>query len=446
MQSANAKARIVESQDFRSVSDSLWTYAVTGSVVMVLLFGGLAGWAATTRLAGAIVAQGTLVVDSNIKKVQHPSGGVVGEILVRDGDKISAGQVLIRLDDTVTRANLQIVKSQLDEAEIRTLRLEAERDGQKTLSALETMHIRLEEKSFKKSFSDEVALFQSRSDARNGQKSQLRERIAQLRQEIEGIEGQQKSKRQEIDLVQKELVGLLDLQSKDLIPVTRVLSVQRESARLHGEEGQLKSSSAQLRGKIAEIELQIIQIEQDLRTEVMKELRETHTKRAELIERAVAAEDQLRRIDIRAPRDGIVHQMAVHTIGGVINQGEVLLIIVPEEDELVVEARIAPQDIEQVRMGQSAFLRLTAFDQSTTPELAGEVIRVSADISREEQTGQTFFVARINVAQSDAPKIRDLKLKPGMPAEVHIRTTERTALGYFSKPLRDQIARAFNER
>ena len=257
--------------------------------------------------------------------------------------------------------------------------------------------------------------------------------------------GQQDAKSRELELINKELKGLETLWTKHLVPVTKYLATQREAARLLGERGQLMAQAAQAKGKIAETELQILGLDHDLRSEVIKDLRETQGKLAELSERRIAAEDQLKRVDIRAPQSGIVHQLAVHTVGGVVTQSEPIMLIVPEGDALVIEVRIAPQDIDQVHPGQPAFVRFPAFNQRTTPEFNGDVQRVAADITKEQQTNQFYFIARITLSEPELKRLGQLKLVPGMPAEVHIKTTERTAMSYLVKPLSDQIARAFTE-
>jgi membrane fusion protein, type I secretion system len=428
------------------VSDKLGGYIAIGFIALLLLAGGLGGWAATSELAGAVIAEGTVVVDSNVKKVQHPTGGIVGRIFVRDGDRVTAGDLVLRLDDTITRANLQLVIGQLDELEIRGSRLVAERDGKLALEVPTALISRMTEPGMIENIHGEQALFESRNTARAGQKAQLVERIVQLHKEVEGIEAQQQAKDQEIDLLQKELLGLFELEKKNLVPSLKMTNMQREGARLKGARAQLMASAAQTRGKIAETELQVLQIDQDLKTEVMKELREIQSKRAELNERRVTAEDQLRRIELRAPQAGIVHQMSVHTIGGVINPSEPVLLIVPEEDALVIEAKVAPQYIDHVRSGQTAFIRFPAFNQRTTPEFLGTVHRVAADLSKEPELKQAYFVTRISLSPDELMRMGTLKLVPGMPAEVHIKTTERTALSYLMKPLSDQIARAFTEQ
>jgi len=222
------------------------------------------------------------------------------------------------------------------------------------------------------------------------------------------------------------------------------LSAKRRAS--EGERGQLVAAIAQSKGKITETELQILQIDQDMRTEVGKDLADIRGKTAEYVERKITAEDQLKRVDIRAPQDGMVHQLNVHTVGGVIQQGEQIMLIVPESDALDVEAKIQPQDIDQVRIGQSAVLRFSAFNQRTTPELNGEVIRVSADVTEDQKSGQRYYTVRVSVPASEVARLEGLKLVPGMPVEAFIQTSPRTVLSYMIRPLHDQLTRAFREK
>jgi HlyD family secretion protein len=426
--------------------DGTGFYLKAGLAAFVLLAGGLGGWAASASLAGAVLAPGTVVVDSNVRKVQHPAGGVVGEIRVRDGDTVNAGEIVVRLDETITRANLQVITKQLDELAVRRARLKAERDGAASVETPAALLGRQEEPELGELLAGERTLFESRRTARAGQKAQLGERIAQLREEIGGLAAQQKAKAKELELVKTELAAQEQLWAKNLVPLAKYTATQREATRLDGERAQLIAAAARAKGRISETELQIIQLDQDLKAEVSKEMREIQAKEAELIERRVAAEDQLKRIDIRAPQAGVVHQLAVHTVGGVVTAGEPIMLIVPSGDTLVIEAKIAPQDIDQVRQGLPAFVRFPAFNQRTTPELSGVVSRVSADLMREPQTDRAYYVARIALPDAEMERLGELKLVPGMPVEAYIRTGERTALSYLVKPLTDQIARAFKER
>jgi HlyD family secretion protein len=322
----------------------------------------------------------------------------------------------------------------------------AERDRTESFAIPAALATRAREPEIIAIESGERTLFLSRRNAKNGQKAQLRERITQLEQEINGLEGQHAAKLKEIELIAKELAGLHKLFAQNLVSTTKYTATQREAVRLRAEESQLISAQAQARGKIAEIELQIIQLDQDERASVIKELRETEARLAELNERRIAAADQLSRVDIRAPMTGIVHQLAVHTVGGVVAPTEPLMLIVPDTDALVVEARIAPQDIDQVRSADIAYVRFPAFNQRTTPEFTGTLTRLSADLTRDAQTAQSFYVARIALPEAEVKRMGELRLIPGMPAEIQIATKERTALSYLMKPLSDQFARAFKER
>jgi HlyD family secretion protein len=236
------------------------------------------------------------------------------------------------------------------------------------------------------------------------------------------------------------------LWQKNLIQINRLTVLEREAARLKGELAQSIASSAQVRGKVSEIELQIIQIDQDLSSEVAKELREIDGKIGEFIERKVTALDQLKRVEIRAPQGGAVHQLSIHTVGGVVSPAEPVMLIVPETDLLTVEAKVSPQDIDQIHVGQSASLRFTAFNQRTTPEIQGTVSRISADVTSDQRTGQTFYTARVSIIAEELARLGNVKLLPGMPAEIFARTYDRSVLSYFIKPLSDQIVRAFRER
>lgn len=414
-----------------------------GGVAALALVGGLGLWAATSSLSGAVVAAGHLVVDSNVKAVQHPQGGVVGALNVHNGSVVSAGEVLVRLDDTVAKANLAIVDNGLDELIARRARLTAERDGAGEVTYPEELTARASDPGIAQLIEGENKLFALRRQARDGQVSQLRERIAQFRQEISGIEAQQKSKQQEIALIKVELDGMQELWKKKLVPISRLADRQRAQAQLDGEDGQLTAAAAQTRGRISETELAIIQIDQDMRSQVASDLREIDAKAGELRERQVAAEQSLKQIDIRAPQAGRVHQLAIHTVGGVVTPGEAIMQIVPTADALVVEARVAPQDIDQVRIGQPATLRLSAFNQQTTPEVDGTVDRVSPDMIEDQKAGLSYYAVRIALSARSLEQAGSPDLKPGMPAEVFLKTTDRTVLSYLFKPLTDQASRAF---
>ena len=424
---------------------SIRKHLLAGTAIALALTFGVAGWASTTDFAGAVIASGSLVVDADLKKVQHPTGGVVGELRVRDGDFVKAGDILLRLDETQTRANLAMVVKTLDELLARQSRLEAERDGAPSIEFPVEMTLRRDDPHVHKLLSGERKLFELREAARSGQKSQLKERTTQLQDQISGAREQISGKKKEVELINRELAGVQELWKMRLVSIQRLTALEREAARLEGEGASLVASVAQLKGKITETELQIIQIDQDLRTEVGKELADIRAKTSELVEKRVAAEDQLKRIDIRAPQDGVVHQLTAHTVGGVIAQGEPIMMVVPQS-ALTVEVKIAPQDIDQVRLGQRAVLRFPAFSQRTTPELNGEVSRISADISQDQKTGLSYYTVRIAVPEIEIKRLSGLKLVAGMPVESFIQTGERLVISYLTKPLLDQIAKAWRER
>jgi HlyD family secretion protein len=430
----------------RSARSSIRRHVVVGSVVVAILAVGLGGWASTAEIAGALIAPGFVVVDSNVKKVQHPTGGVVGEVRVRDGDRVKAGDTLVRLDETVTRANLAIVQKGLIELYARKARLAAERDGADTVGTPKELADKTADADVQEALASERKLFELRRTARLGQKQQLRQRIAQLQEEIRGLEAQQAAKTKETELIEQELGGMRELWKKNLIPIDKLTALERETARLQGERGQLIASAAQAKGKIAETELQVLQVDQDLSSDVAKELRETDGKIGEYVERKVAAEDQLKRTDIRAPQDGVVFQSTANTVGGVVAAGDPIMLIVPETDTLLVEAKVDPKDIDKVQFGQPVLLRFSAFDIRTTPEINGTVARVAADTSADQRTGQTYYVVRIAMTPEEIAQLGNVRLTPGMPVEAFIQTGQRTMLSYLIKPLHDQLMRAFRER
>jgi HlyD family secretion protein len=425
---------------------SIRRHILVGCAVVAFLAVGLGGWASTAEISGALIAQGSLVVDSNVKKVQHPTGGVVGEVRAHDGDRVKAGDILIRLDETVTQANLAIVTKGLTELYARKARLGAERDGTDTMAMPKELADKAAEPDVREALASERKLFELRRNARLGQKDQLQQRIKQLGEQIIGLTAQQDAKTKEMSLIDQELEGVRDLWAKNLVQLNRLTSLEREEARLQGERGQLIASAAEAKGKIAETELQILQVDQEFTRDVAKELRETDSKIGEYVERKVTAEDQLKRTDIRAPQDGVVFQSTANTVGGVITAGDAAMLIVPETDTLLVEAKVEPRDIDQVQYGQPVVLRFSAFNMRTTPEINGTVVRVGADTSTDQRTGQSYYLVRISMTADEIKRLGDVKLTPGMPVEAFIQTGERTMISYLVKPLRDQLMRAFREK
>ncbi len=431
--------------DDNQVIRSIRRHLAAGLALGLVLVGGAGGWAATTELAGAVVASGSFVVDSYVKKVQHPKGGVVGEILVQEGAQVRAGDVVMRLDATQTRASLAIVTKRLDELTARLARLEAERDDLDAIDFPDQLLARRDNPDVASAIRSETRLFEFRREARAGKKAQLGERIAQYEHEIEGLKAQEIAYADGLRVLQSEIVSQETLQERGVVSVQRLNSLRTQAATFGGEHGEKIAYQAQAQGRITETRLQILQIEQDLKTEVSQELREIQGQIGELIERKTAAEDELKRIDIVAPQSGTVHQLAVHTVGGVVSPGEPIMLIVPKGEDLALDVRIQPKDIDQVQPGQKAVLRLSAFSQRTTPELNGHVSRVAADLSTDEKSGLTYYLVRLSINHEEMQKLGGLTLVPGMPAEAMIKTGDRTALSYLVKPISDQINRAFRE-
>lgn len=416
------------------------TFGLTVIAVLVL---GCGGWAMTAEISGAVIAPGSVVVERHVKKVQHRDGGIIAKINVRNGDVVKAGEVLVTLDDTQLKASLAMIRAQLIELTGRSARLIAERDGHDVIAfpddfeamGPETAHV----------IAGEKRLFTVNEQTRNGQVEQLKLRIEQLSSEISGLKAQFKAKSTEFEFIQKELKSVRDLHKRQLTPITRVYALEREATRLAGEKGGLTSQIARAEGQISEIRVQILAIEQAVRSESQKQLRDIEARVTELRERQIAAQDQLNRVDLRSPISGIVHELTVHTVGGVITSAETVMLIVPKGDELTIEARIAPSDIDQVTPGQVARLRFSAFNQQTTPELDGVVKKVSADVTQDPANGQRYYTGILAIDDGMSKKLGDLKVLPGMPVEVFITTKQRTALSFLVKPFVDQLARSFRE-
>lgn len=429
-----------------STRQSLRRQIVAVAVISAVLLLGLGGWSALAEFSGAVIAQGQMVVDTNAKKIQHPTGGVVSEIRVREGSKVEQGDVLFRLDEIQTRANHAIIVKALDDLTARQAREEAERDDKFSISFPQELLDRMGDPSVARAVNGERLQFSVRRQTRDGLRKQLRERITQLENEVAGHESQIIAKVNQLEWITKELEGVYALWKKNLVQYARVTALEREKERLHGERGQLIAAIAATKAKIAETEIQILQIDQEMRTEVGRDLAEIRGRISELSERKVAVEDQLKRIEVRAPQSGTVHQLSVHTVGAVIAPGEQTMLIVPNTESLSVEARIQPQDIDQLHIGQPAALRFSSFAQRTTPELTGVVSRVSADTSEDTRTGMRFYIARITISAEEVAKLRNANLVPGMPVEAFIQTTPRTVFTFFIKALTDQVAHAFRER
>nr|WP_245438180.1 HlyD family type I secretion periplasmic adaptor subunit [Mesorhizobium sp. WSM4312] len=437
--SRRAEANSVEARD--DIRGNL----ILGAAVTAMLVVGGGLWLGLTKIAGAVIAPATVVVESNIKKVQHLTGGTIGGIFAQDGDHVRAGDVVARLDDTLTRANLQIISEDLDRTTVRLARLEAERQGLPEMQLPSNLQERMGDPELAALVRGERTLFESRATALTGQKAQLQSRSSQLERQIDGLKAQQAAEDQSVVLLDGDLGDVQALFTKKLVSKERLSNIRLDATRAHGESGRLAAAVAEAQAKISETELQILQLDEQRRSEVTSELRETEAKQTELSERKVVAQDELTKTNIRAPQSGTVQESAIHTIGGVIAPGEVVMMIVPDTDNLVVDALIPPSRIDDVRPGQHVSIRFPAFDAGTTPACQGSVKRISADLIKDQQKQLSYFSARINV-ENKAACLTDAKvLKPGMPAEVHISTDERSVWSYLLKPLTDQMSRAFRQ-
>ena len=404
------------------------------------------GWTVQAEVRGAVIAPGQIVVESNAKKVQHSTGGIVAELPVRDGDNVKAGTVVARLDDTVARTNLQIVTRQIDELAIKSIRLEAERSDAGMLNWPEEMTKRLAEPEIRQILASERALFETRRAVREGQQTQSHARVAQLTSEIAGLGRQLQAREREIVIVERELQGIRRLSEKKLVPLTKLNQLERDAATLEGTQGQLTAQIGQSQARVAETRQQLLQADAEARNEILRDLRDTQARSGELLERRVAALDQLQRTALRAPVSGQVYQLAVHTHGGVVGPGETLMSIMPADDQLNIEAKVSPTDIDLVTVGQRAMIRLHSFNPRTTPELSAFVTRISSDTVRDPQNGNAFFTIRLLLPRDELARVGPQPVLPGMLGDVFIETEARSPLSYLLRPVKDQFARAMRER
>lgn len=424
-------------------SPSVRPQMLAGLLVGVGGFLGVLIWLFTAGISGAVVSAGLVVVEGEVKLVQHPVGGIVAALHVRNGDRVEAGALLVTLDSTIAQSSLAQIDSQLVQLTARRARLEAERDGREE-AEFPASYPMGDPEAAATATRERLFLKESRI-SRAQQAEQLGERLGQFEREVEGLSAQVEAKSREISLIAVELRGIEELLQRNLIPIGRATALQRETARLGGEKGALLASIAKAKGQMAEIRIQLLSIDQRARADAVKELGDVEATISQLSERRVTAMDTLRRIEIRAPQSGYVHQLAVHTIGGVIQPGATILQIVPDQDRLAVEFRVSPTDIDQIRLGQQVILRFSAFNQRTTPDVAARLTRISADAVRDGQTGSVYFVGRATAEPEAMARLGALTVGPGMPAEVFVQTGERSAASYFLKPLSDALRRTMRE-
>ncbi|WP_341212525.1 HlyD family type I secretion periplasmic adaptor subunit [uncultured Limimaricola sp.] len=427
---------------------SVWSAArplFVGFLGLAVLLGGFGTWAALSQISGAVVASGRIEVEQNRQVVQHPDGGVVSEILIDEGDEVEAGQLLIRLEPEQLQSELAVVEGQLLEVLSRRARLEAERDDSQRLD-FDALLLETENPIAPELMEGQRRLQAARIESENRQKEQLTRQREQISDQIAGIESQETAISRQLDLIEGELGNQQSLLDRGLAQATRVLTLQREEADLLGSQGELKATKAQAGGRIAEIEIEILKLASTRRQEAIAQLRDLQFNEIELSNRRRALLTRLDRLDIRAPVGGIVYGLTVFTPRSVIRAAEPVLYIVPQDRPLVIATQVQPTDIDQLHLGQEVILRLPAFDQRRTPELTGQVMQISADAFQDERQTISYYRVEIRLSEGEIEKLpSDMTLIPGMPVEAFIRTTDRSPLAYFVKPLSDYFARAFRE-
>jgi len=416
---------------------------VVGALALAVLLGGLGYWAVTTQLAGAVIASGQVEVESNRQVVQHPEGGVVGDILARNGDRVQAGDILIAFDDTLLRSELAIVNGQLTELLARKSRLQAERDQIDEMKPpAELLAAAAEDSDVQEQLDGQVRLFAARRSTLARESDKLTEQVAQFVAEIEGVQAQLSSLEEEHALVAAELEDRESLFERGIIPVSQVSDLRRDRARLTGEIGELTARVARVRGSIAGVEIEILQLSTRRSEEAITDLRDIEAREIELSERKFALIERLARLNIRAPVSGVVFDSQVFAVKSVVQPGQPILYVIPQDQPLLIAARVDPIDVDQVFMGQEAVLKFSGLDQKTTSEISGVVSALSADAIRDQSTGQNYFDVELSPIEGELAKLGDQPVVPGMPVEVFIRTTDRTPLSYLASPLMDYFNRA----
>ena len=412
--------------------------------VLVLCAG---SWSAFASISGAVVADGRFKVQGERQVVQHLDGGIVAQLKVREGDEVEAGDVLMQLDGRHLEAELSIVKNQLYQTLARIARLEAEQDGlEKPEFPPELISAAATDPEIATIPIRQTRLFQSRLERLDREREQLRERQKQIADELDGLEAEAQGLSRQLELVDDELRDQRSLLDRGLTQSTRVLSLERERARFEAELGSLTAAQAQARGRIAELDLEYSSLGGDRVEEAVSNLSDLQSTAADLRERRLELLETISRLDVRAPRDGVVLDLSVFTIGAVVQSGEPVMYIVPTEDDLVVEARIAPEDIDQVWPGQEARLRLAAANQRTTPELDAAVRRVSADSLEDPATRQPYYAAELTMTDEAHEHLEDASLVAGMPVDAFIQTETRSPISYLIRPISDYLARSWRER
>jgi membrane fusion protein, epimerase transport system len=441
-----AKPRNLDQIDINQFADDR-PIRYLGYTLIIIVFGFFGAWAYFAPLGSAVVAPGSVTVEGYRKTVQHLEGGIVKALHVRDGDNVTKGQVLVELEDTSTRAQLETLRGQLFSALAREARLIAERDGKPSVSYPAELTEASNEGRVQENIRVQDQSFAVRKQSRNGEISILKEQRQQLLAKIEGIKAQRTSRTELSASLSKELVDFRAMLKEGYVEKQKVAELERRLAESEGDKGDFVANIATAQTQISEISLKILQIEKDFQREVVEELSKVQTELSELHEKTQWLKDTVERTIIKAPESGMVLGLTVHTIGAVIPPGGHLLDIVPQRGELIVEAQVSPIDIDRVHIGQRTEIRFSAFKSAKTLKIGGKLLTVSADRLSDEQNKTSFYLARIEVDKEGLDDLRqhDLILVPGMPAEVLINTGDRTFIEYLMKPMSNIFARSFTE-
>ncbi len=419
---------------------------VVGTVLALVLTGGIGGWAALASLDNAVVAPATIVVEASRKAIQHETGGFISEINVTDGDRVKAGDVLIRLDGTQLAAEISGLEKRVFDYTIRRARLSAERDNQPDLNLSESLKAEAAaDRELTEIIETQQQLLTSRLALRRSQHKQLNERVRQLSQEIEGLKQIQQAAVIELEYLDKELASLEDLRKRQLVGLRRYNNLKRETSEKRGLLGRTEAEIASAKGRVKETELQIAALDVTSRNEILKELEAIEAELQQLNERLTAGRDRFDKLTIRASDPGTIHELMFHTVSGVVKPGATIAQIVPTAATLVVDAHVNLADRDQLWTGMTARVRFTAFNQRTTPELTGQIIRIASDQSGGEDGTAPFYSVRIKLPAEELKRLGDVEIKPGMPAEVLMTGQARTVISYLTKPIADQVHRAFRD-
>lgn len=415
-----------------------------GVLSAFVFLGGTFAWASLTEISGAVIANGVIEVEGKPKSVQHLDGGVVEHILVSDGQFVERGAVLIQLDDTLLKANIEIYKSRLSEAMATRDRLLAEQSDRADI-AFDLSDPLLTDVDTAIHIAGQREVFEARRDLEAGRKEQLREKIRQFHNQTAGVNGLVAAKQAQQDLLDQELASMSALSQKGLAKASQLLALQRQQADLLGQISEHQSELARIQNSIRDTELEILQGQRQMKEAVVSELREVTTNIQELRQQIISTQKQLDRVALRAPNAGRIHEMQITTIGGVVPPGGTIMQIVPVDEDLGFRTRVDPSAVDQIYVGQAAKLRFPAFNQRTTPELNGSVADISPTSVVDEATGASFFWVRVTAPDEELARLGGLELVPGMPVEAFLQTTDRTVLSYLTKPMTDQLNEAFRE-